>query len=103
MSRKYHEYISIVNFMPKFEEYVSGIRIEYNKKIHKCPDNYCNRLKNNKLNKIESDIEYIKYDIDNNNINDYYYDNEEEEYIECSCGNEIKFTYNPYEIIKKYL
>ena len=101
MYKIYHLYIVYMSY--KYEEHISGITIEYNKKIHKCPFNYCYRLKNNQLGKIEDDIGHIKYDIDENKTDEDYYNYEEEVELECDCGNEMKFTYNSYEIIKKYL
>lgn len=85
----------------KYQEYISDICIKSNKQIHKCND--CYKIKQDTLGEIENDIECIKYDIENNERNDDDYDYEEEKIIECKCGNEISFTYNPYEIIKKYL
>lgn len=84
----------------KYEEYISDIKIEYDEKINKCIYDNCFYVKNNKLEQIENDIADIANIIDEEELEKY--DQDEEEVEVCDCGNEIVFTYNPYNIIKKY-
>ena len=85
----------------KYQEYISGITIEYDKQLHKCPDNNCYYIKKKEINEIEYIIEDIKRYLDDESEVDC--DEDIIKTIECECGNEIEFTYNPYEIIKKYI
>jgi hypothetical protein len=80
-----------------YKEYISGIRIEYENKLNLCEYNDCFYIKGNKLQEIENNIADIAYTIKKKELDRY--DQEEEETITCECGNEIKFTYNPYELI----
>lgn len=83
----------------KYEEYISGIRIGYDNKLHLCPYKDCFNLKNNKLEEIENNMGDIYYMNEEEDLERY--DQEEEEILTCECLNEIIFVYNPYEIIKK--
>lgn len=87
----------------KYEEYIGGIQIEYNNKLHLCQYKDCYTLKNIKLSEIECEMGDIFYDMESLSEEEKErYDQDEEEVIECDCGNELIFTYNPYQIIKKY-
>lgn len=87
----------------KYSEYIGDIEIKYNNKLNRCMYNDCNNLKRNKLHEIEIDMgDLADYMSHINDDEKETYDQEEEQIIECECGNEIIFTYNPYKIIKKY-
>lgn len=83
----------------KYEENMSGVKLEYNKKLYKCQD--CKQLVREKLEEIEDNMAQINHSI-KKDVLENEYDNDEEESFSCECGNEIIFTYNPYEIITKY-
>lgn len=86
------------NYKYKYEENMSGVKLEYNKKLYKCQD--CKQLVRNKLSEIEDNIAELAHRIKKKVLEDEYNDDEEESF-RCECGNEIIFTYNPYEIIQK--
>jgi hypothetical protein len=83
----------------KYEENISGVKLEYNKKLYKCQD--CKQLIRDKLQEIEDTIAQVSHSI-KKSVLENEYNNNEEESINCECGNEITFIFNPYEIIKKY-
>lgn len=87
------------------KEFIDGITIEYIKNKNKCKTGRCLKIRGDRLDFIEEQIEMIKEldtELDCRGLGNYDYDNEEEHYCD-DCDNIITIRYNLYDIYNKYI
>jgi hypothetical protein len=89
------------------KEFIDGITIEYIKNRNKCKSGRCLKIRGDRLDHIEEQIEMMKElasneeFLESRELDDCDYDNEEEHYCD-DCDNIITIRYNLYHIYNKY-